>query len=120
MEIYETSRHHLAWPRRHYKSRFERDFRQHPLMIIRMSNDGHRELHANLQPPLKLSHQEILGALSVLHELKGEPFMPEEHITYLAQHLEQGSERAQKVATNLHLQAGFVALHGAHHELTRS
>ena len=115
----QTNRHHLAFPRYAYKTRLERDFRQHRLMIVRMDVEGHKELHAHVNQPPKLRQQEMLGAIGLLNEMIGEQFTDDQVITYLAHHLEGRSDRANRLAINLHQQAGYVALYGVHHDLTR-
>jgi len=108
----ETSRHHSAWPRRIYKTPTERKFRQHPFMINRLENQAHADLHAVIQPPLKLTHQQMLGALCFLDEMAGEALMAHERIEELAGYLEDRTDRERKVGVNLFRQAHFVAEYG--------
>lgn len=112
MEL-ETSRHHSLFPRRHYKTRVERRFRQHPALINRLEQPAHDELHAVLQPPLKLTHQQMLGALCFLDEVNAEPLQAFERVQALGEYLQGRSLRESKVGANLLLQADYIEVYGA-------
>lgn len=58
-------RHHLAWPRRDYKTRIEKRFRQLPCMIVRLSAEAHRAIHKqyNATPGGKPSKQFMLDTI---------------------------------------------------------
>lgn len=45
--------HHEAWPRRAYRTRLERDFRNNVLNKVIICRDLHNETHATTPPPEK-------------------------------------------------------------------
>lgn len=108
----EHNRHHLWFPRRHFKTPTERKLRQHPDMIHRIEVQAHADLHAVIQPPLKLSYQQMLGALCFIDEMAGEALLAHERIEELAGYLEDRTDRERKVAVNLFRQAHFVQEYG--------
>jgi hypothetical protein len=107
MEL-ETSRHHSLYPRRNYKTKVERRFRQHPFLINRIENQAHADLHAVIQPPLKLTHNQMLGALCFLDELATEPLQAFERVEELGDYLLDRTDRERKVGVNLQRQAHFI------------
>lgn len=108
----EVNRHHLIHPRRFYRSKTERAFRTHPFMVHKMEVEAHKELHAVIQPPLKLAAQDMAHALCLLEEMNGEPLQAFERINHLADYLAKRTLREQRVAANLRLQADYVEVYG--------
>jgi len=103
----EVSRHHLIHPKRHYKTPVEKRFRNDSGLIIPMVHLGHRELHAEVRPPLKLTRDQMLGAISMLEETQI-PFGQVERVEELAAYLQVRSERERKVAYNIMQQVEFL------------
>lgn len=60
-----TDVHHLYFPRRSYKSRVEKDFRNLPDNKEVLCRDEHNERHATELPPLKPTREEMLGAIAI-------------------------------------------------------
>lgn len=72
----------------------------------------HNDLHRKIQPPLKLTHEQMLGALCFLDEMAGEALQAHERIEELAGYLEDRTDRERKVGVNLFRQAHFVQEYG--------
>lgn len=53
----ETNRHHVWYPRHSYKTPIEKTLRLHPAFVVLGSAQRHRELHANVIEPPKLSSE---------------------------------------------------------------
>lgn len=65
----ETSTHHIWFPRRDYKTRVEKMFRQLPCHKVEMSVEGHRRLHQlafadNGVIPTKPSKDEMIAKIN--------------------------------------------------------
>lgn len=58
-----TSRHHLWWPRREYKSPTQRHFRNLPCMVVEIDVETHKLIHAYNEPPIMPSHTEMTVAI---------------------------------------------------------
>lgn len=57
--------HHLFWPRRKYRDKTSRDFKNLPDNKVDLCRQVHDDIHATEQPPKKPSRNEMLGALNV-------------------------------------------------------
>lgn len=57
-----TSRHHTLFNRCDYKTPLEKRFRESAGMVLRLEQTVHRELHEEIKPPPKPSH-EFMGML---------------------------------------------------------
>lgn len=55
------NRHHQAWPRRHYKTPLEKQYRQ--LFTVWMCVEAHKLLHATTLPPRKPNAREMRIAI---------------------------------------------------------
>jgi len=106
------NRHHSLYPRRNYKTPTERKFRHHPFLINRIEVEAHTDLHAVIQPPLKLTHNQMLGALCFLDELAGEALQAHERLEELGDYLLDRTDRERKVGVNLQRQARFIQVFG--------
>jgi hypothetical protein len=51
-----TSRHHIFWERKDYHTPQEKRFREAAGMVLRLEQTVHRELHEEIAPPPKPSH----------------------------------------------------------------
>lgn len=51
----ETSRHHIFSERDWYRTPLQRRFREMVGGVVRLANQPHRELHANVKPPLLIN-----------------------------------------------------------------
>lgn len=56
-------KHHLFWPRRNYKGKYERRFRNLPCNVVLLDEQIHSLLHTLQRPPGKPTHNEMLEAI---------------------------------------------------------
>lgn len=56
--------HHVYFPRRDYKTKIEKQFRNLPENLVEMCRNDHDNLHATQTPPEKPSRDEMLVAIS--------------------------------------------------------
>ena len=56
--------HHVYFPRRDYKTKIEKQFRNLPENLVEMCRLEHDNLHATQTPPEKPSRDEMLVAIS--------------------------------------------------------
>lgn len=60
-----TDTHHLFYPRRDYRTRVEKEFRELPENKEQLCRAVHNERHAMEGPPQKPSREEMLGAIAL-------------------------------------------------------
>lgn len=58
-----TSKHHLWWPRRDYKTDIERRFRGLPCNVVELQHDTHLLIHEYQEPPTKPLPMEMARAI---------------------------------------------------------
>ena len=87
-----TSLHHTRWERREYTSPLEKRFRQAGGLVLRLEQTIHRELHEELSPPPKPSHDLMCA---ILDFKKGIPtYDPYEIFEYVTEYM-GGLSRSQ-------------------------
>jgi len=59
-----VDKHHLYYPRRAYKTRIEKRFRNMAVNVVEMCVNEHRTLHDEEEPPVKPSREEMLKVLN--------------------------------------------------------
>jgi hypothetical protein len=105
----ESNRHHIIFTRKSYTSKVERAYRSHKGLIVPLHPEGHKELHCNVEPPLKPSARQMVTALAMLDKLPdcvlNDPF---ETMQRLAGFYEGGTEREQRIGINILRQAVYV------------
>jgi hypothetical protein len=60
--------HHLFWTRRSYHTRTDRAFRTHFGLVIPTPLINHRNLHHEIEPPLKPDRDMMTGLMDVLED----------------------------------------------------
>jgi hypothetical protein len=58
--------HHEFWPKRHYQTPLEKEFRELDENKVQMCRWEHEDLHRYEQPPEKPSREEMINALASL------------------------------------------------------
>lgn len=101
------NRHHTWSPKFKYRYPVAKELREHPFMINQVKINPHARWHAENPHPILLSRDQMLGCLSMIHEIDSN-LPPHERIAELAVYLANRSEREKKVAENLFMQAGFI------------
>lgn len=64
----ETNRHHILFPRNEYKAPIERRTRSMGAFIINTEISAHKELHANVEPPVHLSMLQLHDLYSFMQD----------------------------------------------------
>jgi len=103
----QTNRHHIIFPEQRYKGRLERfEYRELSGFIIRMSIPIHKELHANVRPPIKPSNNTIRAiiAYSQLLDASSSPYENFLDIKSYVNHLSEyaKSDRIREESNKLH------------------
>lgn len=111
----ETGLHHAIHERRNYRTPIEKRFRGMGGMVVRMANHYHRELHANVPPPPKVSPllmQDIyLHARPQSYETAVDLFgSVVDYIGLVADNNPTFGEEAQRLHDNLVAQQHFIEL----------
>jgi len=113
----ERNRHHLLYPKRQYRG-LQKELRQHPgLVIPGVWIPIHKQLHAELLPPPKPSHDLTTDLLNNLNNRS--LTAPLDGLKYTVEHLTNiEREDTQKLATHLLKQLGYLVL-GVEHEVSQ-
>ena len=108
------NRHHVFWTRDSYRTSTERAFRNHAGLIVLMDESVHSDLHAELEPPLKPTKNQMLGALALLGQLDYRDNQLGT-LDVLAWHFrEQDSNQARSIGKHLHQQLDKYLVEGAY------
>lgn len=65
----ETDKHHTLWRKAWYKSAYEKRIRESSGLVLRLSTVSHRDLHANVEPPVKPDRHILTGIYQFGREL---------------------------------------------------
>lgn len=127
IERSEVNRHHVAFPKRNYNTRLEKQYRSMAGMILPQLITDHRELHAHIRPPKKPSFQLMRHAVSFNEAIDtmADDYEQFEQMVEFFEDFSGMSSRiteareARSIAENLGLQRAFI-LRGRVDKITRS
>jgi hypothetical protein len=113
-----TSKHHVWWERRDYKSSIEKRFRNHAGLVIPLNNDVHKFLHLVVPAPPKPMKEEIVECIQFMKDRDEWPHLDNpywameacmQYFVYRGADQPQHEERAHDIRHNLAQQIGIMA-----------